>query len=273
MEHELAANLFSTLGHDGRLRVLRLLMRRAPQGARPTEMAEALGMKANTLSTYLAALETAGLVRAERRGRAITYRAETGRLAALLDYLFADFARGRPDLAPAPLAGVFPMENRPYRVLFICSGNSARSIFAECLLRDLGAGRFVVHSAGTRPESALNPTALEVLARAGHDTSGLRAKHIAEFQTPGAPLMDFVFTVCDQAANEECPPWPGQPITGHWGVADPVKATGTDAEKALAFARAYAELRRRIAAFAVLPFAELDKVALQRRVDQIGQEG
>ena len=157
-------------------------------------------------------------------------------------------------------------------VLFICSGNSARSIFAEALLRDLGKGKFRAFSAGTRPNSELNPFALEILKRNGHDTSGLRSKHISEFQQPGSTVMDFVFTVCDTAAAEECPPWPGQPITGHWGLPDPVKAIGTDAEKALVFAQTYAALRRRITAFVELPFESLSRMSLQSRVDAIGSD-
>lgn len=162
--------------------------------------------------------------------------------------------------------------NTDFDVLFICSGNSARSIFAEALLRDLGQGKFQAFSAGTRPNTKLNPFALEVLRRNGHDVSELRAKHVAEFQQPGAPVMNFVFTVCDTAAAEECPPWPGQPITGHWGLPDPVKAEGTDAEKALVFAQTYAALRRRIAAFVELPFDSLNRISLQARVDAIGQD-
>ena len=164
------------------------------------------------------------------------------------------------------------MSDRPLAVLFICSGNSARSIFAEAILADVGGGRFRAYSAGTRPGTALNPFAVEVLTRAGLDPSGLRAKHVAEFEGAGAPRMDFVFTVCDQAADEECAPWPGQPLTAHWGVPDPVKAVGTEAERGLAFAAAFGELRRRILAFAALPFAELEKVALQHQLDRIGKD-
>ncbi len=164
------------------------------------------------------------------------------------------------------------MRDTDFDVLFICSGNSARSIFAEALLRDLGRGRFQAFSAGTRPGTALNPFAIEVLRRNGHDTAELRSKHVSEFQVDGAPVMDFVFTVCDTAAAEECPPWPGQPITGHWGLPDPVKATGTDAEKALVFAQTYAALRRRIAAFVELPFESLSRLSLQQRVDALGRD-
>ena len=164
------------------------------------------------------------------------------------------------------------MRDTDFDVLFICSGNSARSIFAEALLRDLGKGKFQAFSAGTRPNSALNPFALEILKRNGHDTTGLRSKHVSEFQQPDSITMDFVFTVCDTAAAEECPPWPGQPITGHWGLPDPVKATGTDAEKALVFAQTYAALRRRIMAFVELPVESLNRISLQSRVDAIGAD-
>ena len=157
-----------------------------------------------------------------------------------------------------------------YNVLFICTGNSARSIFAEALLRAEAGDRFEAHSAGTRPYSELNPFALDVLRDKGHDLAPLRAKNVAEFQGEGAPRLDFVFTVCDRAANEECPPWPGQPVTGHWGVPDPVRAEGTDAQKALAFQQAYGALKNRIKAFTALPFDQLDRMALQRAVDDIG---
>jgi protein-tyrosine-phosphatase len=246
MENTRAVHAFATLGHPGRLAVFRLLMRFAPRGVRPTEIAEALGLKPNTLSHHLADLTASGLALVERRGR---------------PDLLAPLLAARKDAA---------MRDTDFDVLFICSGNSARSIFAEVLLRDLGEGKFQAFSAGTRPNSELNPFALEVLKRNGHDISALRSKHISEFQQPGSIVMDFVFTVCDTAAAEECPPWPGQPITGHWGLPDPVKATGTDAEKALVFAQTYAALRRRIAAFVDLPFESLTRLSLQSRVDAIG---
>ena len=163
------------------------------------------------------------------------------------------------------------MTDRIYNVLFICVGNSARSIFAETLLRDLARDRFAVFSAGTRPFSELNPFALQVLRDKGHDVSALRAKHVDEFSGPGAPQMDFVFTVCNQAANEDCPAWSGQPISGHWGMPDPVQVTGTDAEKSLAFQQAYGALKQRIQAFAALPVDSLDRIALQSAMDEIGR--
>ncbi len=273
MEQIRAAHAFSCLGHADRLAVFRLLMRFAPQGVRPTEIAAALGLKQNTLSHHLAALITSGLVRVARRGRSLHYAVDLDMTEGLIGYLALDVGRARPDLLSPFLAtwkDAIAMQDTDFDVLFICSGNSARSIFAEALLRDLGKGKFQAFSAGVRPNTELNPFALDVLLRNGHDVSGLRSKHISEFQQPGAIAMDFVFTVCDTAAAEECPPWPGQPITGHWGLPDPVKATGTDAEKALVFAQTYGTLRRRIAAFVALPFESLSRLALQAQVDSIG---
>ena len=277
MEQTRASTAFTTLGHPGRLAVFRLLMRFAPQGVRPTEIAEALGLKQNTLSHHLADLTASGLVQVTREGRSLFYAVDLATTESLIGYLALDVGRARPDLI-APLiaarketaAMTAPHRDTDFDVLFICSGNSARSIFAEALLRDLGKGKFQAFSAGTRPGTELNPFALEVLKRNGHDISGLRSKHISEFQQPGSIVMDFVFTVCDTAAAEDCPPWPGQPITGHWGLPDPVKATGTEAERALVFAQTYAALRRRVAAFVELPFESLSRMSLQSHVDSIG---
>ena len=274
MEHNRAAHAFATLGHPGRLAVFRLLMRFAPQGVRPTEIAEATGLKQNTLSHHLADLTACDLVQVERRGRSLYYGVDLDTAEALIGYLALDVGRARPDLLALLLSARkdFAMLDTDFDVLFICSGNSARSIFAEALLRDLGKGKFQAFSAGTRPNTELNPVVLDILTRNGHDVSTLRAKHLGEFQQPGSIKMDFVFTVCDTAAAEDCPPWPGQPITGHWGLPDPVKATGTDAEKALVFAQTYAALRRRIMAFVALPFDSLSQMSLQASVDAIGSD-
>lgn len=271
MEMNHATHAFATLGHPDRLAVFRLLNRFAPRGARPTEIAAALNLKPNTLSHHLADLTASRLVTVTRDGRSLYYAVNLDVTEALIGYLALDIGRARPDLLSPLLAPPKEpaMRDTGFNILFICSGNSARSIFAEALLRDLGQGRFQAFSAGTRPNSALNPFALDVLARNGHDISGLRSKHISEFQQPASPTMDFVFTVCDTAAAEECPPWPGQPITGHWGLPDPVRATGTDAERALVFAQTYAALRRRVAAFVALPFGTLSRLSLQSRVDDI----
>lgn len=274
MEQNHASHAFATLGHPGRLAVFRLLMRFAPQGVRPTEIAETLGLKQNTLSHHLADLTASGLVDVRRHGRSLLYSVDLEMTERLIGYFALDVGRARPDLL-APLLFATKdaaMLDTDFDVLFICSGNSARSIFAEALLRDLGRGKFQAFSAGTRSGTELNPFALEILKRNGHDTSLLRSKHISEFQKPDSIVMDFVFTVCDTAAAEECPPWPGQPITGHWGLPDPVKATGTDAEKALVFAQTYAALRRRIMAFVELPFQSLSRLSLQSHVDAIGTD-
>lgn len=275
MEKRIATQAFATLGHPDRLAVFRLLMRFAPRGVRPTEIVEALGLKTNTLSHHLADLTSAGLVQVERQGRSLFYSVDLDTTEGLIGYLALDVGRARPDLLSSLTSSdkeTLTMGDKTCNVLFICSGNSARSLFAETLLRDLGRGKFIAFSAGTQPGTSPNPFALEVLERNGHDTSVLRSKDISEFQRPGAPVMDFVFTVCDTAAAEECPPWQGQPITGHWGLPDPVKAIGTDAEKALVFAQTYGALRRRVSAFVELPFTSLDRLSLQSRVDAIGTE-
>jgi arsenate reductase len=159
---------------------------------------------------------------------------------------------------------------RPYNVLFLCTGNSARSIFGEAVLNKIGKGKFLAYSAGSWPKGDVNPHALALLQRLGFSTSALRSKSWDEFARPDAPKMDFVFTVCDNAANEVCPVWPGQPITAHWGVPDPAAATGDEAAIAAAFRDALSILRRRIELFANLPVKSLDRMSLKRRVDAIG---
>ena len=161
--------------------------------------------------------------------------------------------------------------DRVYKVLFLCTGNSARSILAEALLNNRGAGRFEAFSAGSHPVGRVNPHALALLQQAGLRTEGLRSKSWDEFATPGAPALDFVFTVCDSAANEVCPVWPGQPVTAHWGLPDPAGVQGTDAEQAKAFHDTYVALDRRIGLLTSLPISGLDQLALARRVAEIGR--
>jgi arsenate reductase (thioredoxin) len=163
------------------------------------------------------------------------------------------------------------MGDRPFNVLFLCTGNSARSIIAEAILRRIGAGKFNACSAGSQPKGRVHPETARLLASLGYDTSGLRSKSWTEFARPGAPSLDFVFTVCDNAAGETCPVWPGQPMTAHWGVPDPADATGSPAEVALAFKDAYRMLHQRIAVFAALPLRSLDRLSLQRRLEDIGR--
>lgn len=161
---------------------------------------------------------------------------------------------------------------QPYHVLFLCTGNSARSILAEAILNREGQGRFIAHSAGSRPTGQPNPFALDLLRREGIDTAFARSKSWDEFAAPGAPKLDFVFTVCDQAAAEECPYWPGVPMTAHWGLPDPAAVEGSDAQKALAFAETFRAMQNRIKAFSALPLGTIDALALRNRLKEIGQQ-
>ena len=165
------------------------------------------------------------------------------------------------------------MSGRVYNVLFLCTGNSARSIMAEAVLNRLGRGRFAAYSAGSHPSGAVNPHALALLERHNYDTSGLRSKSWDVFAREDAPKMDFVFTVCDTAADEVCPVWPGQPMTAHWGVPDPKHHGGSEAEVAAAFADTYRMLTSRISIFVNLPIASIDRLSLQQRLDDIGKPG
>jgi arsenate reductase len=162
---------------------------------------------------------------------------------------------------------------RVYNVLFLCTGNSARSILAEVLLNHFGAGKFRAFSAGSFPKGKVHPLALELLKRMNLPTTGLRSKSWDEFAAPGAPVLDFIFTVCDNAAGEMCPVWPGKPTTAHWGIADPAAAAGTEAEQALAFRAALRGLEARIKLLVDLPIASLNNLALKEKVKEIGRIG
>lgn len=161
--------------------------------------------------------------------------------------------------------------NPPLNVLFLCTGNSARSIMAEAILNRLGLGKFKAYSAGSSPKGEVNPHALAVLRKSNFDVSKLRSKSWDEFAAPGAPKLDFVFTVCDNAAKEVCPLWPGQPMTAHWGLPDPAAVEGSQAEQALAFADCFRMLYQRIGIFVSLPFDKLSKLSLQKKLEEIGQ--
>jgi len=256
--------------------VFRLLMRRCPDELPAGEIGEALQLKASTASVYLSALTQAGLILQRRDGTRRLYAVNLDAAREVVTGLFVDCCRGRPDVCPPqisdPLRTAFPRTDTTFNVLFVCTGNSARSIIAETILRDSVGDKFTANSAGTAHRSELNPFAVEMLKAKGHDVSLLRSKNIKVFQGADAPHMDFVFTVCDRAANEECPTWPGQPVSGHWGMPDPVKAEGTDAQKRLAFHQTYGALHNRIMAFAGLSLEKLDRVSLQKHVDAISKE-
>jgi arsenate reductase len=163
------------------------------------------------------------------------------------------------------------MADKVYNVLFLCTGNSARSILAEAIMNRVGPGRFKAYSAGSQPKREVHPYTLDLLRQMNFDTGFARSKDWDEFTLPGAPVLDFVFTVCDNAANESCAVWPGQPMTAHWGVPDPAAAEGTEAEKHLAFLEAYRMLNARISIFTSLPLQSIDRLALQKRLDAIGR--
>lgn len=163
-------------------------------------------------------------------------------------------------------------DEKIYNVLFLCTGNSARSILAEAILNREGRGRFRAWSAGSHPKGKPHPYALDLLSKLNHDTAFARSKSWSEFAEPGAPAMDFVFTVCDSAAAEVCPVWPGQPMSAHWGIPDPAAVEGSEAERRQAFTEAYRLLLNRISIFTSLPMRSLDRLSLQRRLDEIGRK-
>lgn len=277
MEKNDPAERFAALGHPARLAVRRLLVQAGPQGLPAGDIATRLDARNNTLSAYLAALSRVGLIGSERQGRSIRYFADMAGLRGLVAYLLEDCCGG--DVAacapvldrilhPDPVSET--MTDKRWNVLFLCTGNSARSLIAEAILTQLGADRFRAYSAGSQPTGAPHPMTLDLLARHGHDLSAVRSKSWAEFAAEDAPQMDFVFTVCDSAAAEPCPIWPGQPMTAHWGLPDPAAAAGSEAERALAFAQTYGALANRLGAFVNLPIASLDRLALKRQLDAIG---
>lgn len=163
------------------------------------------------------------------------------------------------------------MSDQVYNVLFLCTGNSARSILAEAIMNRVGQGRFKAYSAGSQPKGEVHPRTLSLLKHLNYNTDFARSKDWEEFAQPNSPKMDFVFTVCDDAAGEACPVWPGQPMSAHWGVPDPAAATGTDAEIAFAFDDTYRMMNARISIFTALPLSSLDKLSLQNRLDDIGK--
>lgn len=251
-----AVTQLTALSHPARLAVFRLLMRRYPDAVPAGEIATALHIKPSTLSVYLSILTQAGLIAPHRHGTARHYQINMDTAQGLLAFLFHDCCGGRADLcAPDP---------QIRNVLFICTGNSARSIMAQAILRDLkaGADRFTAHSAGTRPGTAVSPMALDVLRAHGHATDGLTPKPLS-----AVPAPDLVITLCDTAANEGCPRWPGQPITAHWGLPAP-GTIGTPA----AYAATYATLATRIRALAALPETGLDRLTLQSTLDTLATQ-
>ena len=278
MEEKIVLAL-GALAQIARLRIMRCLVGAAEHGQTPTELGHTLHLPPATLSFHLKELVHAGLITQTREGRSLRYRPATHELQTLMgnlqQLLGLPLSLSYPGHAsPAEFWHPFP-EKSPMvtrNVLFLCTGNSARSILAEGLLNTLGGERFRAFSAGSHPRGVVNPMALEVLSQLGASTAGYRSKSWDEFAAAGAPEMDFVFTVCDQAAGEVCPVWPGQPITAHWGVADPSLVVGSEPERRRAYLDTAYTLRRRIELLLALPIDKLDRLALKQQVQQIGQQ-
>lgn len=291
MTHTDVVRALAALAHDARLAVFKLLVQAGPEGLAAGVLAERLGLSPSALSFHLKELTHAGLLVQCPDGRKILYQAHFTAMNGLIAHLTENCCQGEPCAVQlpgggcttgwSPLAGPatqFPQtsgasmreSSATYRVLFLCTANSARSVLAESLLNALGGGRFQAYSAGSHPAGAINPLALDFLTANGLPTEGLRSKSWDEFAAPGAPEMDFVITVCDQAAGEVCPLWPGQPVSAHWGVADPAAVVGPEAARRAAIKDAASVMRRRIELLLSLPLASLDRLALTSRLVAIG---
>lgn len=279
MEISYVIEALAALAQETRLNVFRLLVRVGPNGLTAGEIARREAISPSTLSFHLGTLARAGLVTSWRRQRQIIYAVRVEGVRQLLSYLTEDCCQGKPDLCgglsemlqQGPCTMGVAMGSKAYNVLFLCTGNSARSILAECALRRFGGDRFVSHSAGSRPKGQVHPMTLKLLKNLNYSIDGLRSKDWAEFATPDSAPLDFVFTVCDNAAGEPCPIWPGQPMTAHWGVEDPAEASGSDEVVYKVFKRVYLELENRIKLFASLRLEGLDKLSLRNRLQSIGQ--
>ncbi|MDQ2695232.1 MAG: metalloregulator ArsR/SmtB family transcription factor [Pseudomonadota bacterium] len=275
MEKEAVIKALGALAHSSRLDIFRLLVQAGSGGMAAGRIGDRLGLPGATLSFHLNALKQAGLIRCQRDSRLLIYSADYEAMSALLSYLTDNCCAGRPDECAMPAAISRPrggvMSEKVYNVLFLCTGNSARSQMAEAILNDLGGGRFRAYSAGSYPAGYVHPLAVALLDHLGMPTAGLRSKSWDEFAGPDAPAMDFIITVCDAAAGEVCPVWPGQPMAAHWGVEDPAAAQGSELERLQAFRQAFRVLENRIRIFTALPVEKLDRLLLKQRVDAIGR--
>lgn len=271
-----AARIFAALGQESRLGVLRLLLARGASGLSAGELAERVSMPASTTSFHLSALERAGLIRATRQGRHIIYAVRMVALRELLVFLTEACCDGHPEmcglsdfLPPAPddEDTMTPVLN----VLFLCTRNSARSIMAEAIVNRFASERFHAYSAGSHPAAAPMPEVIGKLRAVGHDVSGLHSKSWHLFAGPDAPQLDFVIGLCDVMDRQTCPDFGDKAVTASWSLPDPAKFTGQGAECAALLNELYAGLYRRIMIFANLPLARLDRMAVRKRLDEIGQ--
>ena len=272
----------SALAHEARLRVFRALVVAGHHGLTPSDLVDKLSIAPNTLSFHLKELSNAELVSQERQGRSVLYRAAIPTMNNLLAYLTENCCEGvacmpMQALTPNPLTTVsvntMTEMTKPLNILFLCTHNSARSILAEALLNDMSHLRFKAYSASSSPRDNQqpNPLGLHVLQNAGVSTEGLRSKSWDEFATPDAPQMDLIITVCDNAAGEVCPIWPGHPATAHWGYPDPSEGEGTDEEKLEAFKQTMFMIRRRLEILTNLPHEKLQMSALQSTADELAR--
>jgi len=276
MESSDAALGFAALSQPTRLDLMRLLVAQGPSGLPAGDIAARLGVPPSTLSFHLAALERAGLTQSTRQGRQIVHAARFAGLRLLLGFLTEACCGGRPELCGdiARLLPPLPDEDRfmtpAFDVLFLCAHNSARSIIAEAILRQIGGGRFQAWSAGSDPIAAPLAEVVEKLRALGHDVAPLRSKSWDEFTGPTAPRMDFVIALCDTLQGQACPDFGGVAVTAAWPLPDPAKFTGSPVERATMLNELYASLRRRLEIFVALPFASLDRLAIKARLDEIG---
>lgn len=275
------AAIFAALSQETRLEAYRLLLRYQPFGLAAGDISRLLAVPHNTMSTHMSLLQNAGLVRSRREGRSIIFAANPLRLAAAEAFLdqgrASALSRKAASTSKAQLVA-YPrkrseedLNQKRYNVLVLCTGNTARSIMAEAILNREGQGQFQAYSGGSNPKSKPNPVGLELLAGLGYETTGLRSKSWTEFAKPGAPKMDFIITVCDKAAGETCPHWPGHPLVAHWGIPDPAAVSGSAEEKGAAFQETYRQLVNRLTAFINLPVDDLGLSDLKTRLAEIGR--
>ncbi|PZN99553.1 MAG: protein tyrosine phosphatase [Hyphomicrobiales bacterium] len=272
-----AVALLNALAQPTRLEVFRLLTRYRPHGLAAGDIGRLLAVAHNTLSSHLSALEQVGLLVSRREGRHIIFAAQPHRSDALLAFLADACCTQVPRDCPPVADPAFPSRkdvtevDRPLHVLVVCTGNSARSIMAEAVLNREGLGRIKAWSAGSRPQEAPHRLALGLLAELGYEISGYRSKSWDEFLGPDAPDLDLVITVCDDAADDACPTFPGVPMRVHWGLDDPAQAVGPQEAQRAVFLKSYRELTSRVSAFVNLPFETMSIVDLERLLHEIGK--
>ncbi|HTR86988.1 MAG TPA: metalloregulator ArsR/SmtB family transcription factor [Reyranella sp.] len=277
MNDVIALDRLASLAQPTRLATLRRLLSAYPGSLPAGDLARACEAPHNTMSTHLGVLMRAGLVQVEREGRTMNYRADLGAFRGLVGFLLEDCCGGRPELC-GDIAKLLPREETAredvvspsFNVLFLCTHNSARSIMAEAILRNVGKGRFNAYSAGSDPARQPMPEVIERLKRLGHDVSALRSKSWDEFTGPNAPRMDFVIALCDTPQGQVCPDLGEQFVTAAWPLPDPAAFAGSPTERVTLLNELYGMARRRIEIFTSLPFASLDRMALKKRLDEIG---